>query len=235
MIHLKKQSKRVRSDVLWWKTLLPVFNEVLFFDDKSRRSYIVKRLIYAGLIPGTRSGYQAAIKSLHGKWPWPAIVAPFGRMGGHGANRIMGSTPERQGQIKPETLGTLLISASLLSYGTRAGNWSFPIASPETTLRGGKSFLRLSKLSVFLSPKRSYPKSQQKPQSIQTRSALTPRTRWLGRALTASFQDLQLTGSDVSFCEFDQYVTLRLKRNSGVLIIIAVWADVPRGSTTKAL
>lgn len=40
-------------------------------------------------------------------------------------------------------------------------------------------------------------------------------------ALTASFQDVELTGSDVSFFEFDQYVTLRLKRNSGVLIIIA--------------
>lgn len=51
--------------------------------------------------------------------------------------------------------------------------------------------------------------------------SLTPRTRWLGRALTASFQDLQLSGSDVCFFEFDQYVTLRLKRNSGVLIIIA--------------
>lgn len=118
----KRIPASIRSDVLWWKTLLPVFNEVLFFDDNIRRSYIVKRLIYAGLTPGTRSGYQAAMKSLHGKRPWPAIVAPFGRMGGHWANRIMGSTPESQGQIKPETLGTLLIRASLLSYGTRAGN-----------------------------------------------------------------------------------------------------------------
>lgn len=63
----KRIPASIRSDVLWWKTLLPVFNEVLVFDDKSRRSYIVKRLIYAGLIPGTRSGYQTAIKSLHGK------------------------------------------------------------------------------------------------------------------------------------------------------------------------
>ena len=52
-----------------------MFKEVLFFDHKIRASYIVKRLIYAGLTPGTSPGYQAAIKSLHGKRPWPATVA----------------------------------------------------------------------------------------------------------------------------------------------------------------
>ena len=144
----------------------------------------------------------------------------------------MGSSLDRQGQIKPETLSSYL--SALRSYHIEH---ELPInVFGSLRPKGSPSFLQ-TKPCVCPSLKRYSPGSPTTPPSIvntneinlDTAYKVAPTTwrNYLQKGLVSS-QLLQLTRPDVSFSEFDQYVTLRLKRSKtdtqhcGVLIIIAV-------------
>lgn len=79
--------------------------------DSVRGSDTVKRLIWAGLSPKTRKGYQTGIRSYIywaayvGAIAWPAISELLEEWA---ANRIMGSTIAKQGQVQPDTVASYL-------------------------------------------------------------------------------------------------------------------------------
>lgn len=97
---------------------MPSLAEPIGFDappqswmDSVRGSNTVMTLIWAGLSPSTRKGYQTGITS-YIYWAsyvdvtiWPA-TAKF--LEEWAANRIMGSAIAKQGQVKPDTVASYL-------------------------------------------------------------------------------------------------------------------------------
>ena len=71
----------------------------------------VKTLIWSGLAPKTRKGYQTGVRSYIywaayvGATAWPATAVLLEEWA---ANRIMGSAIARQGQVQPDTVASYL-------------------------------------------------------------------------------------------------------------------------------
>ena len=144
---------------------IPYDNPPDAFMQSVRGSFIVKRLIYAGLTSGTWSGYQAAIYHyfaiVHGKRPWPATIDLLEEWG---ANRIMGSSFDRQVQIKPETLSSYL--SALRPYHIEH---ELPVdVFGSLRLKGSPSFLQTRLFTVFNANVCSGPKAFLYPVNART-------------------------------------------------------------------
>lgn len=206
-----------------------------------RGSHSVKSLLWAGLSPNTRKGYQSAIRSYeyYTKYidttTWPATTQSLEEWA---AGRLMGSSITKQGQVKPDTVA---------SYLSALGSWHIdheystsPFESP-LLLAGGRSFfpstksLRLPIRKDILQILTSTPPHNLDDLNLETAFKvawagfvrLGELTYTAGEKASPSFKELHLTRSDITFSERDQYATLRLKRSktdtnhTGVLIMLA--------------
>ena len=102
-------------------------------------------LLWAGLSPGTRRSYHAAVQSyehycgLHMLTAWPASEDSLGRWI---ATRAFGSTDRYQGQIKPDTLQSYV--SALRSYHVDHGLPTSIFTSPklDRLIQGARSLFR---------------------------------------------------------------------------------------------
>ena len=105
-------------------------------------SHQYAQLLWAGLSPGTRRSYRAAVQSyehycgLHMIVAWPASEESLGRWI---ATRAFGSTDRYQGQIKPDTLQSYV--SALRSYHVDHGLATSVFRSPrlDRLIQGARS------------------------------------------------------------------------------------------------
>lgn len=214
-----------------------------------RGSNTVKTLIWAGLSPSTRKGYQTAIRSYEyftknqGVTTWPATVELLEEWT---ANRLMGSTTPMQGQVKPDTMASYL--SAIRSWHVDHEFSLAPFEAPRIRLllQGGKSFFPSAKAVRLPITKDILTAltSQISPDNINDLNLDAAfKVAWAGfmrlgeltythaEKIHSSFRDLHLTRSDITFSEHDQYVTLRLKKSktdvnhTGALIMLAKTQD----------
>lgn len=120
-----------------------------------------KTLLWYGLSPNTRSGYNSAINSYtlfcasYGTQAWPALEPILIEWV---TGRVFGSAAPKQGQIQPKTVESYL--SALKSYHVDRNLPTDAFSSLRITAAPGRSF-RKSKKSVCLSPKISLKKLPQ--------------------------------------------------------------------------
>lgn len=113
-----------------------------------RGSNTVKALIWAGLSPNTRRGYQTSIRSYiywaayTGETAWPATLDLLEEWA---ANRIMGSSIAKQGQVQPSTVASYL--SAIRSWHVDHEYSLAPFETPrmKLLLQGGKSLFPATK------------------------------------------------------------------------------------------
>lgn len=202
-------------------------------------------LLWSGLTPETRNGYNTAVRSyelfciFNGiQAPWPAKDYILGEWI---TGRLFGSTTEKQGQIKPKTAEVYLSALRSYHIDQRMSTEVFNSLWLQRVLKGGQR--------LFPSVKR-----QRLPVTrgvLEKITAVVPqgkddtnydtafKTAWAGflrvgeftytlqEAKSRSFPETGLTRSDITFAEGNGYAILRLKRSKtdvnhqGVEIMLA--------------
>lgn len=111
--------------------------------DSIRGSNTVKTLIWAGLAPTTRKGYQTGIRSYIywaayvGATAWPATSNLLEEWA---ANRIMGSAIARQGQVQPDTVASYLSAIRSWHVDHEYSLAPFETLQMKLLLQGGRLF-----------------------------------------------------------------------------------------------
>lgn len=202
-------------------------------------------LLWAGLTPDTRKGYNAAIRSYETycaligiQVPWPAQEYTLGEWI---TGRLFGSTSPKQGQVKPKTAEVYL--SALRSYHVDQRMPSEVFDSPwiQRIVKGGHRLFPGSKRQRLPITKEILDKVTANPSrsadDLNYNTAF--KVAWAGflrvGEFTHTLQDRHnrtfhqtgLTRSDITFAENDEHVVLRLKRSktdvnhTGVEIILA--------------
>ena len=138
------------------------------------------------------------------------------------ANRIMGSSLQMRSRIKPKILASYL-STLVLSDQARAAHSGIPFAPTQTTH---------TQWEVLLSFVKSSPPLHYQRDSICNLDKCPYQQQRIPMPCESYIREIRalprlVPKPDISFSEFDQYVTMRIKRrktdayHSRVLIIIA--------------
>ncbi len=104
-------------------------------------SAIVKRLAWYDLAPNTRKGYNSAIESFESfcammqRPAWPATKFLLEEWIAH---RIFRSTLSKQGQVKPETVGTYFSALKLYHINRHLSLEAFDTPRIALIIKGGK-------------------------------------------------------------------------------------------------
>lgn len=113
-----------------------------------RGSHLVKTLLWAGLSPKTRQGYQSAIRSYKyyteyiGVTTWSATAHTLEDWA---ASRVMGSAIAKQGQIKPDTVASYLSALRSWHIDHEFSTNSFETPRMKLLLAEGRSFFSSTK------------------------------------------------------------------------------------------
>ncbi len=191
-------------------------------------SAIVKRLAWYWLAPDNKKGYATAINfyvsfcEVHNKKPWPAQTIMLEEWA---ASRIFGSTLPKQGQIKPDSVLSYLSTLKSYHIDRRLGLRGF--VDPQMTLiiKGGRRIFPSKKRNCFPITKKILEKiTKEELLSITDLNVDTAfkvggagfmrMEEWTytaAEAKKATFAEIGLKRSDISFGEGDQYAILRLK------------------------
>ena len=219
-----------------------------FLDSIQDLSAPAKTLLWYGLTPKTRAGYNSAINSYtlfcatHVCKAWPAsepILIEWV------TGRVFGSASPKQGQIKPRTVETYL--SALKSYHVDRNFPTHAFSSPRIhrILSGARSlFPHIKKDRLPITKEILEKITSVIPISIEDLNIDTAfKVAWAGflrmgeftytsaEAQARTFVDTKLTRSDITFSEGDQHAILRLKRSktdvnhTGVEIILAATND----------
>ena len=208
----------------------------------------VKILIWAGLSLNTRKGYQTGIRSYIywasyvGATAWPATSDLLEEWA---ANRIMGSTIAKQGQVQPDTVASYLSAIRSWHIDHEYSLQPFETLRMKLLLQGERSFFPAIKGTRLPITKANLCTITASPPTTLNELNLDTdfKVAWAGfmrlgeiiyteaEKRNVSFEDLHLTRCDITFSENDQYATLRLKQSktdtnhTGVLIMLAATAS----------
>lgn len=208
-----------------------------------------KTLLWYGLAPDTRRGYNTAIRSYEffctsqGKSPWPATNYNLIEWVN---TRAFGSAIPNQGQIQADTIAGYLSGLRSYHVDRNFSTTVFDSFQLDRVLRGvRRMFPQAKKTRLPITKDILLNITRTKPTSLQDLNINTAfKVAWAGFLRMGEFTytkaDLKnrklfsatkLTRSDITFSQDDQYVVLRLKRSktdvkhTGVEIIIAATND----------
>ncbi len=193
-------------------------------------SPIVKRLAWYGLAPDTRKGYNSAIESFESFYAmmqrpeWPATKFLLEEWVAH---RIFGSTLPKQGQVKPETVGTYLSALKSYHIDCHLSLEAFEIPQIALIRKAGKKLFPKQK-ATRLPITKDILERMTEPEPIdldELNIDVAFKVPWAGflrlgeikytstDLKKASFSRTRVTRSDVSLAEGNQYAVLRLKQS----------------------
>jgi hypothetical protein len=180
---------------------------------------------------------------LSGLEAWPASSDSLEEWA---ANRIYGSTLPKQGRIKPDTMTAYLAGVRSYHIDKKLSTQAFENPRLAWIIKGGKRLFHQTKakrlpITKDILQKITNQKTTNHPTTIKDEANVDAafKSAWAGflrlgeityttaEAKKPSFARTKVTRGDVSFAEFDQYATIRLKRSktdtdhSGVQIILA--------------
>ena len=181
-------------------------------------STIVKRLAWYGLAPGTRKGYNSAIDSfesfcmLRQRPAWPAAVEMLEEWV---AYRIYGSTLPKQGQVKPETMSSYLLTLKSYHIDRHLSLEAFDTPRIALIIKGGKRLFPKQKTTRLPIVKDILEKNtENKPVGLDELNIDTAfKVVWAGflrleeitytgtELKKASFSNTKVTRSNISFSE----------------------------------
>ncbi len=188
-------------------------------------SAIVKRLAWYRLAPNTRKDYAAAINSyvsfcvVHNKKPWPAQTIMLEEWV---APRIFGSTLPKQGQIKPDAVLSYLLALKSYHINRRLSLGDFDDPRMTLIIKGRRRlFLRKKRNCLPITKEILEKITEEELLSITDLNVDTAfKVAWASfmrmgeltytaaEAKKATFAETDLTRSDISFAEGDQYAIL---------------------------
>lgn len=207
-----------------------------------------KTLLWYGLSPNTRSGYNSGINSYtlfcasHGIQAWPAsepILIEWV------TGRVFGSVAPKQGQIQPKTVESYLSALKSYHIDRNLPTDAFSSLRIKRILGGARSlFPQIKKERLPITKDILEKITSVVPISIEDHNIDTAfKVAWAGflrmgeftytnaESQARTFADTKLTRSDITFSKGDQHTILRLKRNktdvnhTGVEIILAATHD----------
>ncbi len=222
---------------------------VQFLNSIPHLSTAAKTLLWYGLAPDTRRGYNTAIRSYEffctsrGISPWPATTLSLIEWVN---TRAFGSAIPNQGQIQPDTISGYLPGLRSYHVDRNLSTTVLESLQLDRVVRGvRRMFSQVKKLRLPITKDILQRITLGKPKSLQDLNINTAfKVAWAGflrmREFTYTKTELanrklfiatKLTRSDITFSQDDQHVILRLKRSktdmkhTGVEIIIAATND----------
>ena len=207
-----------------------------------------KTLLWYGLSPNTRSGYNSAINSYtlfcasHGTKTWPASEPVLIEWV---TGRVFGSAAPKQGQIQPKTVESYLSALKSYHVDRNLSTDVFSSLRIKRILSGARSlFPQIKKERLPITKDILEKITSVVPISIEDLNIDTAfKVAWAGflrmgeftytnaESQARTFANTRLTRSDITFSEGDQHAILRLKRSktdvnhTGVEIILAATED----------
>lgn len=185
--------------------------------DSVRGFNTVKQLIWAGLASKTRKSYQTGIRSYidwaayFGETVWPTTADLLEEWA---ANRIMGSTIAKQGQVQPDTVASYLSAIRSWHVDHEYSLAPFETLQIKLLLQGGRAFFPATKaLRLPITKNILYTITSRPPEDINELNLHTAfKVAWAGFMRLGkitytdaerhhpSFKDLYLPRSDVTLC-----------------------------------